>query len=71
MNPTELKKPIHVMKFGGTSVASPALIQNAAQRIAERQNAGVHVVCVVSAMGNTTDQLLSLAREISEHPPQP
>lgn len=69
MNPTELKKPIHVMKFGGTSVASPALIQNAAQRIAERQNAGVHVVCVVSAMGNTTDQLLSLAREISEHPP--
>ncbi|MAJ28131.1 aspartate kinase [bacterium TMED181] len=69
MNPTELKKPIHVMKFGGTSVATPALIQNAAHRISERQNAGVHVVCVVSAMGDTTDQLLSLAREISERPP--
>ena len=57
------------MKFGGTSVATPALIQNAAHRISERQNAGVHVVCVVSAMGYTTDQLLSLAREISERPP--
>ena len=34
MNPTDLKKPIHVMKFGGTSVATPSLIQNAAQRIA-------------------------------------
>ncbi len=69
MNPTELKKPIQVMKFGGTSVASPSLIQNAANRIAERRDSGVHVVCVVSAMGDTTDNLLSLAREISRHPP--
>ena len=69
MNPTELKKLIHVMKFGGTSAATPALIENAAERIAERQKSGVHVVCVVSAMGDTTDRLMSLARQISERPP--
>ena len=69
MNPTDLKKPIHVMKFGGTSVATPSLIQNAARRIADRRKSGVHVVCVVSAMGATTDSLMSLARQISERPP--
>ena len=69
MTPQDLNKPIHVLKFGGTSVANPELIRNAAQRIARRRDSGVHVVCVVSAMGDTTDRLLSLAREISTRPP--
>jgi len=69
MTPQDLNKPIHVLKFGGTSVANPELIRNAAQRIARRRDSGVHVVCVVSAMGDTTDRLISLAREISTRPP--
>jgi len=68
MTPSELKKPVLVMKFGGTSVATPALIKNAAQRISRCREDDLHVVCVVSAMGDTTNQLTSLAREISRRP---
>ncbi len=59
---------IWVMKFGGTSVATPELMQNAANRIALRRNEGHRVVVVVSAMGKTTDQLLQLAHQLSDSP---
>ena len=59
---------IWVMKFGGTSVATPDLMRNAVSRIQERRNEGHRVVVVVSAMGDTTDRLLQLARELSSKP---
>ncbi len=59
---------IWVMKFGGTSVATPELMRNAVRRIAERREGGHRVVVVVSAMGDTTDRLLDLARQLSEKP---
>lgn len=59
-----------VMKFGGTSVATPEKIIGVAKRaIAEKEN-GKRVVIVVSAMGKTTDTLLGLAAEISAEPPK-
>ena len=56
------------MYFGGTSVGSVEKIQNAANRaIAEKQK-GHQVVVVVSAMGKSTDELVSLAKAISDQP---
>lgn len=57
-----------VQKFGGSSVAEPKLIKNVAKRIIEYKNAGHHVLTVVSAMGNSTDKLIELAKEISLEP---
>ncbi len=57
-----------VQKYGGTSVADAERIRNVARRISARRQAGDRLVVVVSAMGDTTDRLLSLAREITEHP---
>src|SRR5262245_30901311 len=57
-----------VMKFGGTSVAGPERIKAVAQRLVAAREAGNRVVGVLSAMGDTTDELLDLAREVSEHP---
>ncbi len=68
MTPAKLNKPVHVLKFGGTSVATPNLIRDAAQRIGQRRAAGCHVVCVVSAMGDTTDELNTLAQQLSSQP---
>ena len=59
-----------VMKFGGTSVADAERIRRAARRAIKARQTGKHVVMVVSAMGKTTDQLLSLAGEVSENPPR-
>jgi len=59
-----------VMKFGGTSVADAERIRRAARRAIKAKTAGNDVVMVVSAMGKTTDKLISLAEEISESPPQ-
>lgn len=70
MTPSMLDKPVHVLKFGGTSVATPELIRNAAQRIAARRAEDCHVVCVVSAMGDTTNQLTALAGQLSTSPPR-
>lgn len=58
----------YVMKFGGTSVATPALIQNVAKRVLCETECGNKVVVVASAMGKTTDQLVSMAKELSEAP---
>ena len=57
-----------VMKFGGTSVADADKIRRVAERLVAAQTAGRRVVGVVSAMGQTTDQLGALARDVSPHP---
>ena len=57
-----------VMKFGGTSVAETARIKAVAQRLVAAREAGNRVVAVLSAMGDTTDELLRLAHEVSPTP---
>jgi aspartate kinase len=64
------QKPIIVQKYGGSSVADVSKIERVAQKIVDTYRAGADVVVVVSAMGKTTDQLLSLARQIDESPPR-
>ena len=56
------------MKFGGSSVAAADKIRNVAGRIASAAESGDRVVAVVSARGKTTDGLVQLAQEISDHP---
>nr|WP_290443514.1 aspartate kinase [Sporolactobacillus kofuensis] len=56
------------MKFGGTSVASVERLQKVADRIIKKKEAGNQVIVVVSAMGKTTDALVSMADEISDRP---
>ena len=53
---------IVVQKYGGSSVANPERIRAVAARIAKRRAEGHDVVAVVSAMGDTTDDLIDLAR---------
>lgn len=57
-----------VQKFGGSSLADPAGILRAAQRIARTRENGYQVVAVVSAMGDTTDELYDLAAGVSARP---
>jgi aspartate kinase len=57
-----------VMKFGGTSVADPEKIRRVASRLVDAKRTGNRVVAVVSAMGQHTDELVSLAHEVSPHP---
>ncbi len=57
-----------VMKFGGTSVADVERLQAVAQRLVAAREAGNRVVAVLSAMGDTTDDLVRLAHEISPRP---
>lgn len=59
-----------VMKFGGSSVATPELIKNVANKVIAKKKAGNDVVVVVSAMGDTTDNLISLAKQITAQPPE-
>ena len=59
-----------VQKYGGSSVADAASIKRVAKRIAEARRAGDDVVVVVSAMGDTTDELIDLATEVTPVPPQ-
>ncbi|MEX5256076.1 aspartate kinase [Kocuria arenosa] len=58
-----------VQKFGGSSVADADGIRRVARRIVETRNRGHDVVVVVSAMGDTTDELLDLAHEVTRKPP--
>jgi len=57
-----------VQKYGGSSVADAEKIKNVARRIAAARDSGKQIVVVVSAMGDTTDELLDLAHQISERP---
>lgn len=63
-------KPIIVQKFGGSSVANVDRIKAVAQRIYETKTKRNNIVVVVSALGDTTDDLVQLAQNISEHPPE-
>ena len=57
-----------VQKYGGSSVADAAGVKRVAQRIADTRRAGNDVVVVVSAMGDTTDELIDLAEQVSPLP---
>jgi aspartate kinase len=59
-----------VMKFGGASVATPESFLKIAEIIIDRAKSGSSVAVVVSAMGNTTDQLLALGRQVNPAPPK-
>lgn len=59
---------ILVQKFGGSSVATPARIKACARRIVAARERGYHVVAVVSALGDTTDDLIELARQVTDQP---
>ena len=63
-----LAMPIVVQKYGGSSVADVTRIQQVAERIMRTKAAGYDVAVVVSAMGDTTDELLALARKVSANP---
>jgi aspartate kinase len=56
------------MKFGGTSVADPDRLRSVARRIAAAREQGSRVVAVLSAMGQTTDELVALAHRVSPRP---
>src|SRR3954463_2153299 len=58
-----------VQKFGGTSVADATKIRAAARRAIRAHKQGARVLVVVSARGHTTDELIDLAKEITERPP--
>lgn len=57
-----------VQKFGGSSVANAERVFNVARRVVETYDAGNSVVVVVSAQGDTTDDLIAKAQEISKNP---
>lgn len=59
-----------VQKFGGTSVADAERIHKAARRAIATKQQGNQVVVVVSAMGDTTDDLIELARQVCPNPPK-
>ena len=59
---------IIVQKYGGSSVADVEKIGRVAARVAQTRAGGHPVVVVVSAMGDTTDELLALARKVTEDP---
>jgi aspartate kinase len=58
------------MKFGGAAVATPQHFSRIAELVLERKKEYSKIVIVVSAMGNTTDQLISLAKEVNPDPPR-
>ena len=59
---------LYVHKYGGSSVADADKIVNVARRIAAVHDAGNQIVTVVSAMGDTTDELIDLAQTVSSEP---
>ncbi len=60
--------PLVVHKYGGSSVADAQKIQSVARRIADVRKSGTGVVAVVSAMGDSTDELIELAHSVSKQP---
>src|SRR6201993_1147943 len=59
---------IIVQKYGGSSVADPNKLKKVAERVMRTKASGHDVVGVVSAMGDTTDELLALAKKVSPNP---
>ncbi len=63
-------KGLVVQKFGGSSVANAERIQNVAKRVVSYKEKGFDLVVVVSALGDTTDELIALADKINTNPPE-
>lgn len=63
-----MPKKLIVQKFGGSSVANVARIQKVAQRVVSYSKKGYQLVVVVSALGDTTDELVELAGKINSNP---
>ncbi|WP_153393416.1 aspartate kinase [Ornithinicoccus halotolerans] len=61
--------PLLVQKYGGSSVADVDAVRRVAQRVVQTHREGNQVAVVVSAMGDTTDELLDLASQVSPHDP--
>ena len=59
---------IIVQKYGGSSVADVAKLRYVAERVMQTARRGHQVVVVVSAMGDTTDELLAMAKQLSPNP---
>ena len=59
---------LYVQKYGGSSVADAECMRRVARRIYDTQKAGNQVVVVVSAMGDTTDDLIALAKQVNPEP---
>lgn len=59
-----------VQKYGGSSVANPERIRKVARRVVDMHREGNQVVVVVSAMGDTTDKLIAMVKEINSNPPE-
>lgn len=59
-----------VQKYGGSSVANPERIRRVARRVVDMHRQGHKIVVVVSAMGDTTDELIRLVKEITSDPPE-
>lgn len=64
----KVKNKLIVQKYGGSSVANPERIERVAERIISYAEGGNRVVVVISAMGDTTDDLIALARQINPEP---
>lgn len=62
------KSKLIIQKYGGATVADPKKILQIAERIASQQKLGNKIVVVVSAMGQTTNQLIELAQQVSKNP---
>ncbi len=66
---SQANRHLMVQKFGGSSVSDAEGIKRVARRVVDAQNAGNEVVVVVSAMGDTTDELLDLAGQVTDSAP--
>jgi len=64
----KLKRKLIVQKYGGSSVADVAKIKKVAERVVSYAKGGNRIVVVISAMGDTTDELVNLAKEINPNP---
>src|SRR5262245_20132398 len=67
--PKEIPLRLVVQKFGGTSVANAERIMAAARKAIRARQEGSQVLVVVSARGDKTDELIDLAKQISDRPP--
>lgn len=65
---SQSNRKLIVQKYGGATLATPEKIKKVALKIAETHRQGHSLVIAVSAMGQTTDQLIQLARQVSDHP---
>ncbi|MQG88823.1 MAG: aspartate kinase [SAR202 cluster bacterium] len=59
------RRPVVVQKYGGSSLSTAQQIQNIAERISQRKADGVDIVVVVSAMGDSTDELIALSDAVT------